>query len=250
MLTTRKTVWIFIAFSLASAAVAKPPTTTHDGLVLWFQNGPSAVAIKDSSGQKNDGKPTSIVASNSASLVSMQDTHQLTLAIWIKPNSIPHEFPVLISKGGNQPPGAYGGYELVLNWNGDNDITFCSGGFDAWTAQAGGSLINQHLGEWIHVAFTLDTAAQTAQFYVNGGAVTNLGLYGNYSDVNFNVPNDLYLAAPDPAANANRARFDGDMRQIMIFNRVLSADEIQNVFSLTRPKEAPLPARGKGPMAR
>lgn len=247
MFTTRKTTLIAVLIlSLVSAAVAKLPMS-GGGLVLWLQNGPSAVKIKDASGQKNDGTPTSIVVSNSPSLVSMQDSHQLTLAVWIKPNSIPHEFPVLISKGGNQPPGAYGGYELVLNWNGDNDITFCSGGFDAWTAQANGSLINNHLGEWIHVAFTLDTDAQQAQFYVNGGAVTNLGLYGNYSDVNFNVPNDLYIGAPDPAANANRARFDGDMKQIMIFNRVLSADEIQKVFSLTYPGEASAPAYKKGP---
>jgi Concanavalin A-like lectin/glucanases superfamily len=252
MFIIRKTTLAVIFLSLLSEAVAKPPTShdSHDGMVLWFQNGPNAATVKDSSGHRNDGKPESIVVSNSPSLVSMQDTHQLTIALWIKPNSIPHEFPVLISKGGNQPPDAYGGYELVLNWNGDNDIVFCSGGFDAWTAQANGSLINQHLGEWIHVAFTLDTAAQTAQFYINGGAVTNLGLYGNYSDVNFNVPNDLYIGTPDPAANANRSRFDGEMGQIMIFNRVLSAQEIQNVFSLSKPKDAALPARGKGSMTR
>jgi hypothetical protein len=247
MFVTRKTtLTVLIAFSLLSTAVAKLPTA-GGGLVLWFPNGPSTVKIKDSSSQRNDGQPTSIVVSNSPSLVSMQDTHQLTLAVWIRPNSIPHEFPVLISKGGNEFPGAYGGYELMLNWNGDNDIIFASGGYEAYTAQANGSLINHHLGEWIHVAFTIDTVAQTAQFYVNGQAVTNFAAYGDFSDVNFNLPNDLYLAAPDPAANANRTRFDGDMRQIMIFNRTLSADEIQNIFSRTMPSEAPLPARPKAP---
>ncbi|HEX4264503.1 MAG TPA: LamG domain-containing protein [Verrucomicrobiae bacterium] len=243
MITTRKTTLaIAIVFSLLSTAIAKPPTS-REGLVLWFQKGPSVAKVNDSSGHRNDGEPVSVVVSNSPSLVSMQDTHQLTLALWIKPNSIPHEFPVLISKGGNQPPGAYGGYELTLNSNSGNDILFLSGGFYAETIQADESSINQHLGEWTHVAFTIDTDAQTAQFYVNGEGVTNSMPVGSFSDVNFDVPNDLYFGMPDPAANANRARFDGTMSQIMIYNRVLSAQEIHNIFSRTKPKEKP--SRGK-----
>jgi len=221
-------------FLALSAAVAKPPIFSQ-GLVLQFRTGPSAFKIKDSSGNKNDGRPVSIAVSNSPSLVSMQDTHQLTLALWIKPNSIPSEFPVLISKGGNEQPGAYGGYELTLNANGGNDILFLSGGYYADTSAANGSLINNHLGEWIHVAFTIDTASQVAQFYVNGRAVTNFSSIGNISDVNFNVPNNLYIGTPDPAANANRSSFDGDMSQIMVFNRALSSGEIQKIFSSTKP---------------
>jgi Concanavalin A-like lectin/glucanases superfamily len=243
MITTRKTTLaVAIVFSLLSAAIAKPPTS-RDGLVLWFQKGPSVAKVKDSSGHRNDGEPVSVVVSNSPSLVSMQDTHQLTLALWIKPNSLAYQFPVLISKGGNEQPGAYGGYELVLDANGVNDILFLSGGFYAQTTGANGSLINHHLGEWIHVVFTIDTVAQTEQFYVNGQSVTNVTPVGSISDVNFDVPNVLYLGMPDPAANANRKRFDGSMSQIMIFNRVLSVEEIQYIFSRTKPKEKP--SRGK-----
>jgi hypothetical protein len=180
-----------------------------------------------------------MVVSNSPSLVSMQDTHQLTLALWIKPNSIPNEFPVLISKGGNEQPRAYGGYELLLNVHGDNDILFVSGGYYADTSQANGLLINSHLGEWIHIAFTIDTAAQTARFYVNGQPVSNFSSIGSISDVNFNVSNNLYIGTPDPAANANRVPFDGDMGQVMIFNRALSSDEIQKNFSSTDPTTPP-----------
>ena len=225
----------FIALFLllfASSVIAKP---RENGLVLQFRAGPGAVKIKDSSGQKNNGKPTSIVVSNSPSLVSMQDTHQLTLALWIKPSSIPSEFPVLISKGGNQQPGAFGGYELILNANDNSDILFASGDYIASTAGANGSLVNNHLGEWIHIAFTIDTVAQTAQFYVNGQLYANTTSSGDITSINFNVPNNLYLGEPDPAANGNRATFEGDMKQINIFNRALSADEIQKLFSSTQP---------------
>jgi hypothetical protein len=220
-------------FLLVSGAVAKPATS--NGLVLRFRIGPTSLKIKDSSGEKNDGKPPFLVVSNSPSLVSMQDTHQLTLALWIKPNSIPGEFPVLISKGGNEAPNDYGGYELILNANGDNDILFNSGSYQAETAGSQGSLVNNHLGEWIHIAFTIDTVAQTAQFYVDGQSVTNFSSVGSISDVNFNVSNDLYIGLPDPAANGNRARFDGDMRQIMIFNQALSAQEVQKIYLSTKP---------------
>ena len=236
MLTTYKRQFIALSvFFAVSVAVAKPPVSS-DGLVLWFRNGPDVLKLKDSSRQKNNGKPTSVVVSNSPSLVSMQDTRQLTLAVWIKPNSVHSEFPVLISKGGFQTPGADGGYELTLNANGDNDLTFYSGSFYADTHQANGSLINNHLGEWIHVAVVVDASAQATQFYVNGQSYTNVFTLGSLTDVNFNVTNDLYIGRPDPAANSNRVPFDGNMRQIMIYDRVLSADEIQKIFSTTRPK--------------
>jgi hypothetical protein len=166
----------------------------------------------------------------------MQDTHQLTLALWIRPRSIGSELPVLISKGGNQQPGAFGGYELILNANDDNDILFANGDYLAYTAAANGSLVNNHLGEWIHIVFTMDTVAQTAQFYVNGQLYANTTSTGDITGVNFDVPNNLYLGEPDPAANGNRVPFDGDMKQINIYNRTLSADEIQKLFSTTRPR--------------
>lgn len=229
------------AFAIVAGAVAKSSSSSlTSGLVLWFRSGPSTSAkIKDVSRNQNIGRPTSLVVSNSPSLVSMQDTHQLTLALWIKPNSIPYEFPDLISKGGY----GTGGYELTLNANGDNDIVFFSGYFLVTTEGANGSLVNNHLGEWIHIVYTMDTDAQTAQFYVDGQPFANsIVQSGSITNVNFNLTNDLYIGGPDPSANANRSRFDGDMQNVMIFNRALSADEVQKLFSTTKPKGFTAPA--------
>ena len=108
---------------LLSAIVQNFGQPPAKDLVLHFPLGSIKQGqIQDLSGQHNNGKADGIVVSNSASLVSMQQTRQLTFAVWIKPSSIPHEFPVLLSKGGNQPGGAYGGYEFLLNANGDNDL--------------------------------------------------------------------------------------------------------------------------------
>lgn len=236
--TFKRNLTLLLATCVVSASIANVVKfgRSSDGLVFHLGSGLENLKIKDSSGKKNNGIAASIMVSNSPSLVSMQDTHQLTLAIWIKPNSVHYEFPVLISKGGYQTPNADGGYELTLNANGDNDIVFYSGSFYADTQGANGSLINNHLGEWIHIVVTVDTAAQTTQIYVNGQSYANVSIFGNYSDVNFNVPNDLYVGIPDPSANANRVRFDGTIGPVSIYNRALSADEVQKLFSSTTPK--------------
>ena len=98
-------------------------------------------------------------------------------------------------------------------------------------------MINPNLGQWIHVAFAIDLDAQTAQFYVNGQPVGTHVASGNFTDVNFDVPNNLYVGVPDPGADQYRANFDGNMRELMLFNRALSADEVQAIFSKTAPKQ-------------
>jgi hypothetical protein len=205
-------------------------------MVLYFPLGSSPQQqIKDFSGQHNNGNPAAIIVSNSPSLVSMQQTRQLTLAVWIKPESIPNVFPVLLSKGGNQPNAAYGGYELLLNANGDNDLVFESGGCEIVTHNAAGRWINNHLGEWIHVAFTIDDRTKTAQFYVNGQPTNDEYNFGSSDDLNFDVTNNLYIGMPDPASDANRSKFDGEIREVMIFNRALTAQELQKIITSTDP---------------
>lgn len=218
------------------AAFGQPPIKE---LVLYYPlDSGSRGQLKDFSGFKNAGRPLAIIVSNSPSLVSMQQTRQLTMAIWIKPNIILSEFPVLLSKGGNNPPGAYGGYELLLNANGDNDLLFVSGSFAITTRGANGRWINNHTGEWIHVAFTIDDQSKTAKFYVNGQPTNDEYDYGTFfntdAKLNFDLPNNLYIGMPDPASNANRARFDGEMREVMLFNRALAPEEIQKIYQTTK----------------
>ena len=179
---------------------------------------------------EGDGKDNVTMVPNNADLVSMQQTRQLTFEAWIKPNSIPHEFPVLLSKGGNQPGGAYGGYEFMLNANADNDLVFVSGGCAIVTHNANGRWINNHLGEWIHVAFTIDDQTKVAKFYINGQSTNDEYNMGTRNDLNFDLQNNLYIGAPDPASNANRSRFDGEMRNLLLFNRALTAAEIREDY--------------------
>jgi hypothetical protein len=80
------------------------------------------------------------------------------------------------------------------------------------------------------VAFTIDDQTKTARFYVNGQPTNDEYKSGMSNDLNFDLPNNLYIGAPDPASNANRSRFDGEMRDLMLFNRALTAKEIQEDY--------------------
>jgi len=225
----KKTVLGLVLCLSAAAAFADVPV--RKGLILYF---PTVNAfVRDASGSKNGGFSDFLTVSNSTSLVSMAQTHQLSYCVWINPASIPSEFPELLSKGGNQQPNDFGGYEFLLNANGDHDLMFESGLF---AAKTGPGLINTNLTQWLHIAFTIDLDAQTVQFYVNGQPVGTVVDSGAFTDVNFDLPNNLYVGKPDPGASGNRARFDGQMRQLMLFNRALSTNEIQAIFSKTAPK--------------
>jgi hypothetical protein len=228
-------VWLACLFLVPTALMTfgQPPVKE---LVLYFPlDATGQQQIKDFSNQHNNGRSSNIVVSNSSSLVSMQTTRQLTFAVWIKPNSIPSLFPVLLSKGGNELGGAYGGYEFLLNANGDNDLLFVSGGCEIVTHNANGHWINNHLGEWIHVAFTIDDQTKIAKFYVNGQPTNDEYNFGTSDDLNFDLPNNLYVGTPDPASNANRSKFDGAMRELMLFNRALTAQDIQKIYRSTTP---------------
>jgi len=218
-------------FLAATAAFAGTPV--RNGLVLYFPT--VALAVRDASGSKNNAQSAALVVPTSPSLVSMAQTHQLSYSVWINPTSIPHEFPDLLSKGGNSQPGPYGGYEFILNSNGDNDVLFVSGPFQC---HANNQIINTNLGQWVHIAFTIDLDAQTMQWYINGQPVASTLDSGTFTDVNFDMPNNLYVAERDPAANNNRVNFDGQMREVMLFNRALSANEVQMIFSTTGPNQA------------
>jgi hypothetical protein len=233
-----KKMWLGFIFSLSTALPVFCQTPTKN-LVLYFPLDFSRPQqVRDLSNQHNNGIPAGIIVSNSPSLVSMQQTRQLTFAVWIKPDSISGEYPVILSKGGNETGGLYGGYEFLLAW-GANDLVFDSGGTQFITRGANGRWVKDHIGEWIHVAFTIDDQTKTAKFYVNGQPTNdeyNEGPRPN-DDLIFDLPGNLYIGIPNPASNPNRAKFDGEIRELMIFNRVLSPLEIQRIYQSTDLRE-------------
>lgn len=168
---------------------------------------------------------------HSESLVSMQKTKEFSCALWIKPRALARDFPVLVGKGGNHPPTAFGGYEFTLNGAGPNDLMFVSGCYYGYTRNPRGRWVNQHLQEWIHLAVVTSPDRGTTKFFVNGEATAEeVNEAKDIKSVNSDVPNDLFIGGPDPAHHPNRVGFDDVMDELMIFKRALTADEIRQLY--------------------
>lgn len=248
-----------VRFTVASSAAAG---VLPRGLVAYYPMDEAGPEVRDASGNGNHGRAhgarqvpegavngcfefrggsdegDSIVIPHSASLVSMQQTRELTLCAWLRPRAIARDFPIILCKGGNQPPRCIGGYDFCLNASGDNDLLCTGDRMGYMTAGARGRLVNDRLNRWIHVAFALESKPDRTAFafYIDGRPTPFEGVEGAASGLgaNFDVSNDLYLGGPDPQHHPNRAFFDGWLDEVMIFNRRLSADEVRGIFELRR----------------
>jgi hypothetical protein len=134
----------------------------------------------------------------------------------------------LVCKGGNWPPNANDGYELLIN---RSCFGLCSGGRTASTSSRW--MENRRGGEWMHVAVTLDAAAGKVTFYINGNDtrdVTEDG-DGDWGRAKLAVPNKCYIGRPDPEHHVNRSWFDGSMDEVMIFSRALTAKDVKELYN-------------------
>lgn len=250
---------------------AAPAGVLPDGLVAHYPLDEPGDDVRDASGNGNDGKATGtrfspegavggchdfsggpaagdfIRVPHSASLVSMQTTRELTVCAWIRPRTIPASFPVILGKGGNHKPDCFGGYELMINAHGDNDLAFVSA-LDAalYTHQSGGRHVNSRVGRWIHVALAIRSQIDASDFafYVDGErspfSAADSGLTGR--NARFDLPNDLFIGGPDPRSHPNRAFFDGWIDEVMIFNRRLTDEDIRDLFRRRAPAPDAPPA--------
>lgn len=167
---------------------------------------------------------------NAPRLNSPCKTDQLTISCWIKPLSTPSEFPVLVCKGGNQPPRAFGGYELYLYANGPGQLHFASGKTSAGATRNPKAAVSAD--GWTHVVCTVDGRSRQVVMYSDGlpmsaTAASVIPAFGG--TILQEVPNDLFIGGPDPGHHQNRAWFDGLIDELMIFDRVLRADEVETL---------------------
>ena len=247
----------FLASALALVAAApQDRDTLRDGLLLHFACDHARDVALDTSGHNHhgelrgarfeqvdgklalrfDGKADrgSVVrVRHSKALARPATTGQLTIALWMKARSEPHEFPVLVCKGGNHKP-AWGGYELHLNTHADNDLQITSGTFTAVTYRAFGKWVDARQGQWIHVAFTLDRRGKVV-FYVDGKPTGDTHTYGtDVGEALAREARDLFVGGPDPGHHANRSWFDGWLDELRIYDRALAPAELKRLFAAGR----------------
>jgi len=221
---------------------ASPPLIQVPNLVgYWCMDGPvpdTTTIARDSSGNDNHGTYTSgatimsaappVPAGNlksfaltqaSAQYISVPDspslsiTGSLTVAAWIRPTINSSLQEGIIEKW--DEPGVTGGYSFRLDANENLSFEVCSASGASGVSTAPRSI---PLNVWTHVAGVYSQSAGTITNYVDAAADPTVG---------------TGIAAPTDGSNALRIgddhganAFNGNLDEVRIYNRALTAAEI------------------------
>jgi hypothetical protein len=226
----------------ACVTVSTPPTnciTPPSGLVSWWPGDGNADDIIDGNtgvlvngvtfatgvvgqGFSFDGVDDRVRVAASPSLNIVGD---VTVDLWAKRASFTGQTQMLISKGAGS--GA-GGVDLPTSYNihfaSDNTITAGFERADGSNAFVTGPAITDT--GFHHYAYV--RSGNTHQLYVDGVLVasdTFTGSPGSTADI------DLLIGGVRGAANSAGSLFNGIIDEVEIFNRALSASEIQAIFA-------------------
>lgn len=207
------------------------PGDGNAGDLMGRSNGTLSGGVAFATGQVGqafnmDGSTGQVLVGNPASL---RLTTAITIEAWINPRSVRAQ-----TAG---PPMA----AIATKWAQNFSDTSDSDSYGLWLIQSGGTIslfsaIHQRgpkepniqggsipLNTWTHVAMTFDSASGQYALYVNGQSVASVNSPGTIFPTDHNVligREDSYIS---------RA-FDGLIDEVGIFNRALTASEIQAIF--------------------
>ena len=244
----------FITLNIASAATIGRPMNSGGLVGYWnFNVGKGEATAYDKSGNSNNGTLTNM--DNTASwvdgkigqgmsfdgdndYVNMEDvldfdvrTDPLSFSAWVN-RSVTGTAHVIISKMDNDVLDFPTGYMFINQ--GDNTIRFLIGydllGGDALDVKTTAAYTDT---DWVHLAVTYD----------GSGDANNINIYKD------GVSLPLTITANNPTNSSATARpfnigsrdngnlpFDGTLDEVRIYNRVLSAAEVERLYKFTGPK--------------
>jgi len=127
----------------------------------------------------------------------------LTLEAWVKPDTV-SGYRVLVHKEGH--------YTLALA---DGRLTYADS--VTWSYDTMGYYGSVPMGEWSHVAVTFD--GSVVRYYVNGALVGTKARAGSLTDNSQPVCLGAYAC--------NSCRLDGILDEVVVYNRALTASEVQ-----------------------
>ena len=160
-------------------------------------------------------------------------TNQFTNEIWVYPTSISggqNGWSTLIRMYGSRVGGGSGDFYFLLNSNGGvthSEINQAGTGYNQWSTSNGIISTNN----WYHIVQVIDRTLPNVKFYVNN--VLRLNLTVNNYGVTTNSSIQIAQQGTDPS-NTFARRLKGRVSNVKLYNRVLTADEIQQNFNATR----------------
>ncbi len=234
-----------VTSSVATLTVnPRPPCApVHDGLVSWWRGESNALDGWDSNNgttlfglSTTPGKVGSAFGSQLRTGVSvyvndspsLRPTNAITLELWINPTSLTGTIPrILLSKfdyPAAQPSGTQSSYLLGMTNNGQLFFTVSPNG----SVRTNTTLIASNalpINQWTHIAATYDGGA--LRLYINGV----LAGQTNYSGGIFPGTANFGIGAIPFGTSTFGWPFSGALDEVSLYNRALSAAEIQSIFT-------------------
>lgn len=153
-------------------------------------------------------------------------TGAITVSAWIRPQLAPSGAAFIFSR---REPLVTEGYSLFINNDGYLRAQFQTDDYLDVDSQ---NPVIVYDGSWQHVAMTADTSTGTVVLYLNGSAVP-LNYTGTLSGA-FAQFSQLYIGrrqtADTPEGAGGALNFKGLIDEVQLYNRALSAAEIQHLF--------------------
>lgn len=220
----------------------RPPcASVHDGLVSWWKGEDNFLDNWDSNNgsiigalRNAAGKVARSVWYTGAGYVNVPDspslrtTNGITLEAWVFPDSSFTTVPSIIASKYvyplSQPPGTQNCYLLGTTNSGRLFFTLSPNGTTASnaTVQATNTL---PLNKWTHIAATYN--GSVIRLYINGVQVAQTNHTGGIFPGNAN----LNIAAIQTGSTSFTWGFGGLIDELSLYNRALSAAEIQSIVA-------------------
>ena len=173
-----------------------------------------------------------IADNNNESFGDGDDDSPFTFMAWIKTDDAT-DFPI-ISKGQYNTGSAHGEYRFILG--GDDKLFMYIYDDDANAYEVGyyNTAMTTYEGKWVHLAATYDGRGGSAaragiQIYIDGVAVTMTTTGGGTYDSMVNGSGNFHIGRDE----TENKYADGQMKNVAMWTRELTATEIQNVMYKT-----------------
>jgi hypothetical protein len=209
-------------FDETSGTTAHDIASTHDGTILGGATWDPTGGHDGSGALLFDGIGDGVEVPNAAAL----EPSSITITAWMKSTSFgQNKYETLLQKGANACEA--GSYGLQVEPSGNTNSGAAVGRWDV----AGSDNFNQWGaaarlwdGQWHHIGWTLDPVGADGHFFVDGIMTSGTG------DLPLLYPmptaSDLFIGR-EPVDCFDSVDFNGALDDVRIYNRALSAGEIQ-----------------------
>lgn len=161
-----------------------------------------------------------------ASSVSLHPLHQMTIAFWMRMDSMQNNYLSILTKSNPVDPLSHREYRVDLKRGGDYYFQVHSSGDGSGQHTVFSNNLSGH--PWLFFTAVIDRQNHFMKTYVNG--VPNMQVDDGYSS--FNANNDPLLIAMENETWPDHSPFLGALDEIRLYNRALTDAEILALYDM------------------